>query len=129
MSILPRIAIVVASTLALAFAGWACSSSSVATGATGGTGDTGATCTGTRPATDAAVCMLPSQAPSPPPKKTCDPCKDVYTECPLPPSQMADNGGWTTVYYFADPACLDGVCTYCMTETQTEDPCTTGVCH
>jgi hypothetical protein len=72
--------------------------------------------------------MDPSKAPTPPPPKACDPCKDIYTECPLPPSQMTDNG-WTTVYYFSEPACVAGACTYCMTETTTEDPCNTGVCN
>jgi hypothetical protein len=74
--------------------------------------------------------MSPSLAPSPPPEKTCDPsCQDVFKECPLPPTQMSKDIDGTRVYYFSDPACVQGVCTYCMTETYMEDPCATGVCH
>jgi hypothetical protein len=42
---------------------------------------------------------------------------------------MSDDGLNTTVYYFSDPVCCAGTCTYCMTTTSMEDPCATGVCH
>lgn len=114
MNTLPRplrFVIVIAGALALSLAGWAC--------------------TGSAPrAPDGGACLSPSAAPSPPPKKTCDPDKDVSKECPLPASQTKPdlNSSFDTVYYFSDPVCESGVCTYCLTTTQVEDPCATAVC-
>jgi hypothetical protein len=62
-------------------------------------------------------------------KMACDSSKDIYAQCPLPPSQNVDDGYYTTVWYFSDPACQGGFCTYCVTSTESEDPCDTAVCQ
>jgi hypothetical protein len=108
---LRRTVFVVAS-LALALAGWACSGSS--SSGSSSSGGTGGSCQGPYPV--------------PVPKTACDPSKDVYTQCPLPAtvtSPDVSNPGYDTVYYFSDPACQSGVCTYCVTSTTSEDPCET----
>jgi hypothetical protein len=131
--------------VALAFGGWACSGGSTSsTGSGTGSGSTGsgstsngksggssgAACSGTGgfPA-DAGMCEDQRLAPSPLLPTACDPCGDVATECPLPPSQMSDDGTFTTIYYFSDPICRAGFCTYCMTRTSSEDPCATALCQ
>jgi hypothetical protein len=86
-------------------------------------------CKGIGDPSEPSTCTDPKLAPQPPPAKTCDSSKDVYTECPLPASQKVRDGSYDTVYYFSDPLCVSGLCTYCMTETKMEDPCATGLCH
>ncbi len=106
----------------LVVAGWACNKSSGGDG----TGGAGGTCSGV-PATGEAGgagggCQPASYAPTPPPTTTCDPCGDIFKECPLPLSQTNDDGEETTIYYFSNPTCKGGTCHYCVTTTVSEDP-------
>jgi hypothetical protein len=102
-----RTALIVAAS-ALAFAAWVC---------------IGNGCKGEP--SEPATCKDPKLAPTPPPPIGCSSDQD----CPLPASQMENNSGEITVYYFSNPLCVSGQCTYCMTETMMEDPCATGLCH
>ncbi len=78
-------------------------------------------------APDGQTCLNPS--PVPIPKTACDSSKDVYTQCPLPATVNVpnDNGEEITSYYFSDPACQSGVCTYCVTSITGTDPCATSL--
>ena len=120
-----RAAIVAVGGLSLLIAGFGCATN-VAGGS--GAGGSGGTCSGVPdggsmpPVQGVGGCMAASDVPSPPPKKTCDPCGDIYKECPLPQSQTNDDGEETTIYYFSNPTCQDGVCHYCVTTTTSEDP-------
>jgi hypothetical protein len=108
---------------ALLIGGWACHSGG---GGAGGNGTTSSACGtgGSALAADGGSCGDPN-APAPPQKScTCD--GDIAKECPLPPSVSDDDGTYTTVYYYANPQCVAGLCRYCVTSTSSEDPGATG---
>ncbi|MFT3769099.1 MAG: hypothetical protein QM820_26970 [Minicystis sp.] len=106
---------VVAGLLALTCATWSCTSSSGKGG--GGSGGSGGNAgnSGT-----GGSCMA-LNAPAPP-GKSCDPSKDITTECPLPDTITESDGSYTTVYYYSNPSCVSGKCVYCSTSTTSEDP-------
>lgn len=41
---------------------------------------------------------------------------------------MSFLSSYKTVYYFSDPGCEKGSCTYCVSSTEVEDPCATAAC-
>jgi hypothetical protein len=126
-----RSIITTAGALGLLLAGWACNTSSG--GACTGVPD-GGEAGGSGGGGGGSACM-DSEHVKPyydaqytaPPKKTCDPCGDIYKECPLPKTQSYDDGEYTTIFYFANPTCQAGVCHYCVSQTSSEDPGVTGV--
>jgi hypothetical protein len=102
----------VAAVLALALAAWGCD----------GGGDGG----GGSEAELASINACAADGAPEPPKKACDSSKDVYSECPLPPSEKREEIGGSTVFYYSDPICHGGFCQYCSTSTYVEDPNATG---
>ncbi len=120
-----RPAVTMAAFLALALAAWGCSGKTKGFGGGGSGGSGGHGGSGSSAETGSGGECSASGAPEPP-VVPCDASKDVYKECPLPPSVTTHEYDGTTVYYYSDPSCRGGFCHYCSTSTFTEDPNATG---
>jgi hypothetical protein len=101
-----RTGILMVGAAGLVVASWSCKNDGVAcTGSGGGS----------------AEANLPVQ-----PKRACTGQGDIATECPLPESVYGaidpSDPELETIYYYSDPACVDGYCRYCVTFGVFEDP-------